>query len=232
MILIQAQNLLSAPQCQHGFFGRDVGIDDAVFGTGSASRVKQVHGNICKVIDRPIPQGEWHQADGLVTDAPGVPVGVVTADCAPVLFYGTKAGGRPVIGAAHAGWQGALKDMLEQTVDEMAGLGADISTIRAAVGPCIQWPSYEVSQGFEVPFTDHDVRSERFFREAAGKLDKLMFDLSGYCAFRLSLAGIGNVEITGIDTLGNPGQFYSYRRMTLAGRPNDGRQISAVMISG
>lgn len=226
-----SQNLLGRGNCQHGFFGRGTGLDDILFGVARASRVKQVHGIDCYVIDGPIPQGEWTNADAIVTSAPDVPIGVVTADCAPVLFYGEKQDGTPVIGAAHAGWQGAVNGVLENTVKNMIGEGALLPTIRAAIGPCICVQSYEVTTGFEKPFIDHHPIAARFFAPHAGKDDKLMFDLPCYCAFRLGLAGVDKVHVTGIDTLSNTDRFYSYRKMTMAGLKNDGRQLSAIMIS-
>lgn len=229
---VLSQNLLYDKKCHHGFFGRGTGLDDVLFQTAPAFRVKQVHGIDCHVIDKPIPQGEWTQADAIVTSVRGLPIGIVTADCAPVLFYGEKPDGSPVIGAAHAGWQGAVNGVLENTVDKILAEGAVLATLTAAIGPCICLQSYEVSKGFEKPFLDRHAVASRFFRPHAGAEDKWMFDLPCYCAFRLGLAGVHQVAITGVDTLTNTDRFYSYRNMTMQGLKNDGRQISAIMISG
>jgi len=231
MNLVVSQNLFDEKKCQHGFFGRGTGLDDIVFQTSRASRVKQVHGMDCHVIDRPVARGEWVQADAIVTSVARVPIGVVTADCAPVLFYGEKQDGNPVIGAAHAGWRGAVKGILDNTVKAMVSEGAILASIRGVIGPCLGLQSYEVSQGFEQEFVDHHPVAARFFMPHAGKPDKLMFDLPCYCAFRLGLVGVDKVDITGVDTLVNNDRFYSYRKMTMAGLKNDGRQLSAMMIS-
>lgn len=232
MVLVQAENLRYHDKCQHGFYGRGTDINDTLFRTVKASRVRQVHGNVCHVISEPIPENEWTDADALVTDAPKTPIGVITADCTPVLFYGETENGKPVIGAAHAGWQGALNGVLEETVAKMMEKGTTLSSIKAAVGPCICSQSYEVSKGFETPFLNHNPIAKRFFSPVSGKDDKWMFDLPCYCAFRLALCGVDHTEITGVDTLTNTTDFYSYRQLTQAGLPNNPRQISAIMISG
>jgi len=153
--------------------------------------LKQVHGPDCF----PITNGQWPgaetQGDALVTDPPGVAIGVLSADCVPVLF---EAEG--VVGAAHAGWGGAVKGVLENTIAAMKKLGAQ--NIRAAVGPAIAHKSYEVSHGFEKPFVAEDESAVAFFTPAATQ-GKWLFDLPGYCAFRLKRAGIEAIDILDSD---------------------------------
>ena len=199
---------------QHQFYDRNTALTDIVFGQSKANRVKQTHSNI--VIEIKAPQTEWIEADGIITRVSNLPVGVITADCAPVLFYGDG-----VVGAAHAGWQGALKGVLDNTV---AAMGGSEDIIKAFIGPCISQQSYEVSIGFEEPFLEKHAEAERFF--ISGKEGKLHFDLAGYCAYRLSLCGIKSIHIDGRDTLTNP-VFYSHR----GGADNTQRNLSAVMIN-
>lgn len=191
----------------------------------------QIHSADCLIVDAPVTAtGEQRpKGDALVTDRAGLVLGVLTADCGPVLFAGEKADGAPVIGAAHAGWGGALKGVLESTVERMQEAGAGLETIRAAVGPCIGPASYEVSAGFEAPFLEHDPEDERFFKEAR-KEGHLMFDLPGYIASRLAQAGVKQVTITGHDTFADEERFFSYRRTTHRQEPDYGRQISAISI--
>ncbi|MBI1301784.1 MAG: peptidoglycan editing factor PgeF [Alphaproteobacteria bacterium] len=169
------------------------------------------------------------QADAMVTDQKGFGLGILTADCGPVLFYGEKQNGDPVVGAAHAGWKGALFGVLENTVSKMIDLGADANTIQVCVGPCIGKASYEVSANFSDPFLNHSEESDRFF-SAAAKEGCAMFDLAGYCAWRLSLAGVKNITLMDKDTYVLEDQFYSYRRMTHRGEADYGRQISVICV--
>lgn len=203
-------------QYEYNFFDKNTKIDDVIFDIAPAHRVKQTHSN--RVIQVSKPQTEWVEADGIVTRTPKLPIGVITADCAPVLFYGDN-----VIGAAHAGWQGAVNGVLENTVKAM---GCSPETIHAYIGPCISQKSYEVSVGFEKSFLDHNPESERFFR-AGHTDDKLHFDLAGYCAFRLSLCGVKHIHIDGADTLTHP-DFHSHR----GGATSIERNLSAIMING
>lgn len=249
----------SAGKIQHGFFGRQGGVSKGIYsnlncGVGSNDDPKsvqenrarvagklsvelknlitlwQVHSSDCLIIDKPVGQGdERPKADALVTDKAGLALGVLTADCGPILFAGEKPDGSPVIGAAHAGWGGALKGVLESTVERMQELGAELDTIRATVGPCIGPKSYEVSVGFETPFLERNPEDEHFFREAQ-KSGHLMFDLPGYIASRLAQAGLKQVTITGDDTFAEPELFFSYRRSTHRKEADYGRQISAIVI--
>lgn len=161
--------------------------------------------------------------DALVTDQPGRVLGIVTADCAPVLFADREAG---VIGAAHAGWRGAHGGVLEATIAAMAGLGARPERIAAVIGPTIAQASYEVDDGFRQQFGPD---SARFF--AAGAEGRWQFDLPGYIAARLHDAGIGQIGDCALDTYSNPDRFYSFRRATHRGEPNYGRQLSLIALA-
>ncbi len=199
---------------QYHFFDIKTGLNDKVFETSKANRVKQTHSN--KVVEVNAPQTEWIEADGIVTRIPNLPIGVITADCTPVLFYGDG-----VIGAAHAGWQGALNGVLNNIIEAM-----DVapSTIQTYIGPCIQQQSYEVSIGFEKPFIKRDRDAEQFFM-AVKTIDKLQFDLPGYCAFRLKQCGVVNIEIDNRDTL-TDSHFYSHR----GGASHLERNLSAILL--
>ncbi len=192
----------------------------------------QIHSDRCIKIrpphPNPLPKGEREKADAQVTDVPGLAISILTADCAPVLFYGRNDKG-PVIGAAHAGWKGALGGVLESTVYAMEEYGVKAKDIRAAIGPCISKRSYEVGHDFAAPFLDEDPENERFFMSGAGE-GKLMFDLPGYCAARLYNCGLSNVAITGIDTYANERDYFSFRRATHRKEPDYGRQISLIVI--
>jgi len=165
----------------------------------------------------------------MVTDIPGLALGILTADCAPVLFYGQKKNGAPVIGASHAGWGGALKGVLENTIAKMLERGALKNTIHAAIGPCIALESYEVSKDFKAPFFRQDPFNERFFAPAQDK-EHLKFDLSGYVMQRLRLSGISKIGNTAIDTYAHDTNYFSYRRSTHKNEADYGRQISVIAI--
>ena len=162
-------------------------------------------------------------ADALVTDRPGLALGILTADCAPVLLADRAAG---VVGAAHAGWKGALGGVTDSTLAAMEALGARRERIVAAVGPCIARVSYEVDTAFARRFESVDPANERFF--TPGRPDHFQFDLEAYVAARLAAAGVGRVETLGLDTYADAGRFYSYRRATHRGEPGYGRQISLI----
>lgn len=162
-------------------------------------------------------------ADALVTATPGLVLGIVTADCAPVLFADTEAG---VIGAAHAGWRGAHGGVLENTLDAMEQLGADRSRIVAAIGPTIAQASYEVDELFRANFASGD---DRFF--TVGREGHWQFDLPAYAAHRLRAAGAGVVEDLALDTYRLEKRYYSYRRATHRGEANYGRQLSLIALA-
>ncbi|MEQ1495165.1 MAG: peptidoglycan editing factor PgeF [Novosphingobium sp.] len=184
--------------------------------------VYQVHGSDCVIAD------DWSEtgrprADALATDQPGVLLGILTADCAPVLFADLRAG---VIGAAHAGWKGAVAGVTDATIDAMERLGAQRANIAAAIGPCIAQSSYEVDTGFRNQFLTQGPENGRFF--ATGRPNHFQFDLEHYVAHRLAAAGIGMVERLGLDTYADATRFFSYRRATHRAEPDYGRQISLI----
>lgn len=196
---------------------------DAVLPGARLVSVFQVHSPDCITVSVPWANDRRPQADALVTARPGLLLGVVTADCAPVLLADRVAG---VIGAAHAGWKGALAGVTDNAIAAMEALGARRSRITAAVGPCIAQASYEVDQGFVDRFCAADRNSARFF--ADGAAGHAQFDLEGYVAARLESSGIGAVEKLGLDTYPDPARFYSFRRATHLGEPDYGRQISLI----
>lgn len=202
----------------HGF-STSAGLDVADILPGAPLvRLKQVHSSAVFAVAhaaQALPEG-----DALVTDRPGLALGIVTADCAPVLLADPAAG---VIGAAHAGWRGALGGVLENTVAAMVSLGAEPANIVAAIGPTIAQASYEVEKGFRDAFEEEDTR---FF--VSGRPGHCQFDLPAYVAHRLQAAGVGQVEDLGEDTYAQPGRFFSYRRATHRSQPTNGRQISMI----
>jgi YfiH family protein len=161
----------------------------------------------------------------MVTATPGIGLGILTADCQPVLFADPTA---KVIGAAHAGWRGAQAGVLEATVEAMEALGAKRENITAVIGPTISQPSYEVGPEFFESFTDDDPSSARFFIN--GKADRFLFDLPGYGLQRLRLAGVGHAEWTRHCTYRDPDRFYSFRRTTHANEADYGRLISVIRL--
>ena len=243
--VISAQALAGVP---HGFLGRRGGVSqgviaglnighgaeddadviaenrrravDAVMPGAQLATVYQVHSPDVVEVRAPWPHEERPRADGMVTNRPGLLLGVVTADCAPVLFVDREAG---VTGAAHAGWRGAHGGVLENTVAAMEGIGAHRPSIVAAIGPAIAQPSYEVDGEFRDNFGPGD---EEFF--APGQPGHWQFDLEGYIARRLRDAGIGTVQRLGLDTYSDPERFFSYRRATHRGEPTYGRQFSLI----
>ena len=185
--------------------------------------VHQVHSPDVVTVTAPWPDDARPQADALVTDRPGLLLGVLTADCAPVLLADARAG---VVGAVHAGWKGALAGVTDAAVAAMEVLGAKRARIAAAVGPCIAQPSYEVDDDFEARFVVADTFNARFFR--MGRESHAQFDLEGYVAARLESVGVGTVEKLGLDTYADPSRFFSYRRATHRGEPGYGRQIALI----
>jgi YfiH family protein len=185
--------------------------------------VYQIHSPVCVTVAEPWPETARPQADALVTDRPGLVLGIVTADCAPVLLADRAAG---VVGAVHAGWKGAIAGVTDATIAAMEALGARRERIVAAVGPCIAQASYEVDEAFRDRFLAADPGNALFF--AAGATGHCQFDLEHYVAHRLDMAGIDAVERLGLDTYADPARFYSYRRATHRGEPAYGRQISLI----
>ena len=235
----------------HGFFGREGGVstgamaslqcglgadDDLTAVRENRARaaaallpgaplvtVRQVHGTAVVHATGAVADDARQEADALVTDRPGVLLGVLAADCAPVLLADDQAG---VVGAAHAGWRGALAGVTDSVVAAMEALGARRERIAAAVGPCIALASYQVDEDFRRRFLDADPANERFFRDGAAGHHQ--FDLEGYAGARLAAAGVAHVDLLGEDTYSQPDRYYSYRRATHRGEPDYGRQISLI----
>lgn len=184
--------------------------------------VYQIHSAEC-VLAQPWAFDDRPRADAIVTDRPGLLLGILTADCAPVLLTDAEAG---VVGAAHAGWKGALAGVTDATIAAMLRLGARRERIAAAIGPCIARASYEVDDAFARRFEQADPNNERFF--SAGRPGHPLFDLEGYVAARLAAAGVTKVDALGLDTYAQENRFFSFRRATHRGDPDYGRQISLV----
>ena len=238
---------------RHGFFTRRGGASSGIFaglncGRGSSDQSGAVAINRARVANamnvaedaligvhqvhsatvvRVVPGGEYgaEQADAMVTDAPGLALSVLTADCQPVLLADAEAG---VIGAAHAGWRGARDGVLEATLEAMEGLGARRAGIAAVIGPSISQGAYEVGPEFLEGFLDDDPGNARFFAQGAG--DRMLFDLPAYGLHRLRAAGIGHAEWTRHCTYTDPDRFYSYRRSVHRGEADYGRLISAIRL--
>lgn len=213
----------------HGFqtgIGHEGPPDPGLIAPGSQLvLVKQVHSALALAVTEPFEPGALPEADALVTAMPGLVLGIVTADCAPVLL--ADAVGR-VIGAAHAGWRGAFGGVLEATVAEMVQLGADRSAIRAVIGPTIAQSSYEVDAVFRERFLAADSANVAFF--AAGQPEHFQFDLPAYVRHRLLACGVAVVEDSGIDTYSQPMRFHSFRRATHRSEPTYGRQFSLISL--
>ena len=235
----------------HGFFGRRGGVStgelaslncglgsgddpaliaenrrrvaDAVLPGAALTGVYQVHGNRCVIVDETTDLAARPEADALATRTSGIILGILTADCVPVLFADRDAG---VIGAAHAGWKGALAGITDATLTAMESLGADRANISAAIGPCIARASYEVDDGFVQRFTADDPANERFF--AAGQPGHAMFDIAAYVAARVAAAGVTRIAIGGQDTYAEAEDYFSYRRACHKGENSYGRQLSVI----
>ena len=188
--------------------------------------VYQVHSPLCVTVAEPWSDDARPQADALVTGWAGLALGIVTADCAPVLLADRRAG---VIGAAHAGWKGSVAGITDSTIAAMEALGARRTDIVAAVGPCIAQASYEVDRDFADRFCADDNANAAFF--LPGREGHVQFDLEGYVAHRLAAAGIGVIERLGLDTYRPEHRFYSYRRASHRGEPDYGRQLSLIALA-
>jgi YfiH family protein len=196
---------------------------EAVLPGARLATVYQVHSPDCVAVSEPWPDAARPRADAMVTDRPGLVLGIVTADCAPVLLADRAAG---VVGAAHAGWKGAWGGVTDDTIAAMERLGARRERIAAAIGPCIAQSSYEVDAGFADRFHAADADSARFF--VPGRAGHFQFDLEGFVAARLAAAGLQQVERMALDTYPDAARFYSFRRATHRGEANYGRQISLI----
>lgn len=195
---------------------------EAVAPGASLNTCYQIHSAAVVTLTEPLR--ERPEGDALVTDRPGLALGVLTADCVPVLFADLDAG---VVGAAHAGWKGALAGVTDATLDAMEALGADRARVHAAIGPCIAKRSYEVDDAFRATFAA-DEANARFFSD--GRAGHHQFDLEGYVAHRLGAAGVRHVDALGLDTYADEDRFFSFRRAMHRGEPGYGRQIALIAL--
>ncbi len=252
LVTRHAENLAALPGVRHGFFGREGGVSEGVYaslncGPGSKDDPSHVEENRARVsaalaADSLITLAQIHspqvhvvgkdwegrpEGDGLVTALPGRMLGIQTADCTPVLFADAEA---KVIGAAHAGWKGALSGVLEAVIAAMESLGAQRTRIAAAIGPTISQANYEVGAEFRDRFLESDSRHARFFIPS-DRQGHFRFDLPGFVTARLASAGIGDIADLQLCTYPPENGFFSFRRTTHRGEPDYGRQISAIVLS-
>jgi polyphenol oxidase len=252
MLVANAANL-AAPGIAHGFFGRPGGVSQGVYaglncGPGSGDdrtavaenrrramqalgdaelvTLYQIHSATAVTVTSPWGAGESPQADAMATTAPGVALGILTADCAPVLLADAAAG---VIGAAHAGWKGAIGGVTDAVIAKMEELGANRTRIAAAIGPCIAQTSYEVDAAFRDRFLADDVSNTTYFLGGA-RAERFHFNLEAYVAMRLARAGVTNVEKLSADTYAHEDRFFSFRRATHRGEKDYGRDLSAIVL--
>jgi hypothetical protein len=255
--IVTSPMLERLPGLRHGFFTRQGGVSTGLYaslncGVGSQdapesvaenrsrasaalglpaaalTTIYQVHGDEVLDLDAPLPaDAPRPKADGMVSAMPGVALGILTADCVPVLLADAQA---RVIGACHVGWKGALGGITDATLRAMRRLGAAPLRITAAIGPSIQQASYEVGAEFLAAFLAADPANARFFQPGA-RDGHFQFDLPGYVKARLAAAGIAVIEDLARDTRSEPEQFFSYRRTTLAQEPDYGRQLSAITLA-
>jgi YfiH family protein len=254
--MIVAENLYSLPGVRHGFFGRGGGVSEGIyaslncgFGSGDDSgRVAenraramrqvaldpdnlvtayQTHSQRVALVDGPWAHADAPEVDAMVTTKRGIALGILHADCAPVLFADVEAG---VVAAAHAGWRGALDGVLEATLQEMQRRGADLSRVAAAIGPCIGQASYEVGPEFRARFIEAQSANTRFFAASPARAGRFQFNLEAYAGDRLTRAGVQRVERMARDTCAEPDNFFSYRRCTLDGGKDYGRNISLIAL--
>ncbi|MEE9432810.1 MAG: peptidoglycan editing factor PgeF [Sphingorhabdus sp.] len=241
----------------HGFLGRRGGVSKGIYhglntGLGSDDEAAAVAENRLNAAGAVLPGADLYtvfqihsaqsvtvtaimgkdrpKADAMVTRQPGILLGILTADCVPVLFADAQAG---VVGAAHSGWKGALGGVCEAAIKAMERLGAKRGDITAAIGPCIAQKSYEVDDVFFGHFAAEDSANERFFSagKSKGETYHYQFDIEGYVAVKLAAAGIAKVGCLGEDTYSQPDRFYSYRRACHKGEADYGRQISLIGLS-
>jgi len=254
--MLQAKNLSGLAGIRHGFFTREGGVSQGLYaslngGVGSddapnkvaENRARmaaalgvapdrlltayQIHSPEVVVAEAPWTPESRPRADAIVTRTPKLAVGVSTADCGPLLFADSEA---RVIGAAHAGWRGALTGVIEATVSAMEKLGADRNRITAALGPTIRQRNYEVGPEFVARFTAAEPDNARFFGDAP-KTGHAMFDLTGYIAARIQRAGIVQFEDLALCNYAEPERFYSFRRTTHRGEADYGRHVNAIALS-
>lgn len=250
---VESPALKALPGIRHAFFTREGGVSEGIYaglngGTGSRddqslvaeNRARmaaalgvpaghlltawQIHSPDCVVVDR--AWDERPKADAVATATPGIAAAVSIADCGPVLFADPQA---RVVGAAHAGWKGAVGGVLDSTIARMEELGADRARIVAAIGPLIRQASYEVGPEFVENLTALDPANARFLAASARPYHAL-FDLPGYIAARLAGLGVGTIEDLGLDTYADEARFFSYRRATHRGEPDYGRLVAAITL--
>lgn len=249
--VLDIEKALGLGSVAHGFFGRTGGVSsgavaslncglgsgddpecveanrrlaaDAIIEGAPLASVHQVHSATAVIVDRALPHDRRPQADALVTDRPGLLLAIVTADCAPVLLADAESG---VVGAAHAGWRGAMAGVTDQAIAAMISLGARVDRIAAAVGPCIARASYQVDQGFADRLLADDGGNERFL--SVGPADRPHFDLEAYVVARLAAAGVRRIEAVGLDTYALEPRYFSFRRATHRDEPTYGRNISLI----
>lgn len=255
--VIEAPSLSGLPGIRHAYFTRRGGVSEGIYGSlngglGSSDTpahvvenrrrmaahlavgddrlvsLYQIHSSEVVVLDGPIPLAERPKADGMVTRVPGLALGIATADCGPILFADARNG---VVGAAHAGWKGALTGVIEATVSAMEGLGARRDDIVAVLGPTIAQPAYEVGPDFIARFHAEAVGVERFLGPGA-RDGHAQFDLPGFILARLEEAGVASGTALGRCTYSDPDLFYSYRRTTHRTEADYGRLISAISLIG
>ncbi|HEY9092210.1 peptidoglycan editing factor PgeF [Parasphingorhabdus sp.] len=196
---------------------------NAVLPDSELLTLHQVHSADVVVVKDTFTLDERPHGDALVTDRPGLLLGILTADCVPVLFHDPAA---QIIGAAHAGWKGAIGGVTDNTIAEMEKLGGERDNIACAIGPCIEQKSYEVDAGFYQRFVADDSDNTQFFK--AGRQGHFQFDIESYVATRLAAAGITKIDKLGLDTYAHEDRFYSYRRSCHRGEADYGRQISLI----
>ncbi|MFT8555037.1 MAG: peptidoglycan editing factor PgeF [Zymomonas mobilis] len=237
----------------HGFLGRQGGVSTGIYkslniGLGTQDSrdhisenrkraveavaphatlvtLRQVHSAKAVFVEKAVPDDQRVEADAMVTHQPHLALGILTADCVPVLFADTVSG---LIGAAHAGWKGAVAGVTDATIDLMVEKGALRHNIVAAIGPAIQQASYEVDDGFYQRFVADNLGNQAFFLK--GRDEHWQFDLPAYVEKRLKKAGLGMISRSSLDTCQNSEQFFSYRRACLAGEADYGRQISIIAL--
>jgi len=219
-------SLSSADDREAVLENRGLVADTLAVARGNLLGCTQVHGIDVVTIEAPWQAGCGPKADAMVTDRPGLALGVITADCAPVLFADADAG---VAGAAHAGWRGAVGGVIEATIEAMLRLGARADRIVSAVGPCIGQASYEVGADLRDAVLRRAPADAGFFGPGTRE-ERWQFDLAGYCAARLRAAGVARAAVTGVDTLAEEDRFFSHRRRVLAGGGPIGHQISVIVI--
>ncbi len=253
--MFTSQSLKAADGIRHSFFTRQGGTSDGIYaslncGYGSKDdpervaenraraaehlglssdrmlTVYQTHSRKAVAVSEPWAPSEAPKADAMVTRQPGLGLGILTADCGPVLFADPQA---QVIGAAHAGWRGALDGILEATIEAMEGLGAARQHILAGLGPCIAQPSYEVGPEFPQPFLDANAADADLFAPSP-RHGHFLFDLKGFVARRLERGGITSIDVLAHDTCADEDRFFSYRRCCQRGETDYGRGLSLISL--